>query len=88
MMQGHMSRNDPLYPVRKAKQSISALSQFLPRKGMLAYLIYMAERLAFCYALLKETGSIYLHCDPGASHYLKMIMDDILSTENFRNEIV
>lgn len=85
---GHMSRNDPLYPVRKAKQSMSALSQFLPRKGMLAYLTYMAERLAFCHALLKETGSIYLHCDPTASHYLKMVMDDIFGAENFRNEIV
>ena len=75
MTQGYISRNDPLYPVHKAKKSIHALSQFLPRKGMLAYLTYMAERLAFCHALLKETGSICLHCDSGTSHYLKMIME-------------
>ena len=86
--QGHMSRHHPLFPVRHAKKSISALNQFLPQKGMLSYLTYMAERLAFCHALLKETGSIYLHCDPTASHYLKMVMDDIFGAPNFRNEIV
>ena len=55
---------------------------------MLAYLAYMAERLALLRMMLKETGSIYLHCDPHASHYLKMVMDDIFGAENFRNQIV
>ncbi len=56
--------------------------------GMLAYLSYMAERLAEMQRLLKPTGSIYLHCDPTASHYLKTVMDEIFGTKNFRNEIV
>ena len=56
--------------------------------GMLAYLSYMAERLAEMQRLLKPTGSIYLHCDPTASHYLKIIMDEIFEVRNFRNEIL
>ena len=55
---------------------------------MLAYITYMAERLAFCRELLKETGSIYLHCDPTASHSLKLVMDAIFGAKNFRNQIV
>ena len=71
-----------------ARQSMRGLREFIPETGMLAYLAYMAERLALLRVMLKETGSIYLHCDPYASHYLKMIMDDIFGQENFRNEIV
>ena len=56
--------------------------------GMLAYLSYMAERLAEMHRLLKPTGSIYLHCDPTASHYLKIVMDEIFGKVNFRNEVV
>ena len=56
--------------------------------GMLGYLIYMAERLIEMERLLKSTGAIYLHCDPTASHYLKMIMDNIFGAKNFRNEII
>ncbi len=55
---------------------------------MLAYLTYMAERLEECYRLLKPTGSIYLHCDTTASHYLKLLMDAIFAHQNFRSEIV
>lgn len=55
---------------------------------MLSYLSYMAERIADMHRLLKDTGSIYLHCDPTASHYLKIIMDEVFGKENFRNEIV
>ena len=54
---------------------------------MMSYLSYMAERLAAMERLLKPTGSIYLHCDPTASHYLKVIMDDVFGAKNFRNEI-
>ena len=57
-------------------------------KGMQAYLTMMAMRLIEMKRILKETGSIYLHCDPTASHYLKMLMDGIFGKENFRNEIV
>jgi len=53
-----------------------------------AYLYYMMVRLRLCKRVLKPTGSIYLHCDWRASHYLKMIMDEIFGVANFRNEIV
>ena len=52
------------------------------------YLAYMAIRLIECYRVLKETGSIYLHCDPTMSHYLKLLMDCIFGEKNFRNELV
>ena len=56
-------------------------------KKMLVYLVYMTERLVLMKKVLKETGSIYFHCDPTASHYVKIIMDGIFGRENFRNEI-
>ena len=52
------------------------------------YLAYMAIRLIECHRILKETGSIYLHCDPTMSHYLKILLDCIFGEKNFRNEIV
>ena len=52
------------------------------------YLTFMRQRLIIMRRLLKETGSIYLHCDPTASHYLKIMMDEIFGIKNFRNEIV
>ena len=57
-------------------------------KGMQSYLTMMAVRLLEMRRVLKETGSIYLHCDPTASHYLKALMDAILGHANFRNEII
>ena len=57
-------------------------------KGMKAYLIYMAVRLLELRRVLAPTGSIYLHCDPTASHYLKTLMDSIFGRNQFRNEIV
>ena len=72
-----------------AHRSIRALDAFFSDgSGMLSYLSYMAQRLAEMPRLLKDTGSIYLHCDPTASHYLKMIMDDVFGAKNFRNEII
>ena len=53
----------------------------------LAYLSYMANRLLECHRVLKDTGSIYLHCDPTMSHYLKVVMDGIFGGKNFKNEI-
>ncbi len=70
-----------------ARKSIRGIRECIGETGMLAYCAYMAERLALLKQMLKETGSIYLHCDPTASHYLKMIMDDIFGAKNFRNEI-
>ena len=56
--------------------------------GMAAYLSYMTERLIWMKKLLKPTGSIYLHCDPTASHYIKIVMDAIFGHKHFQNEIV
>ena len=56
--------------------------------GMKSYLIMMAVRLLEMHRLLKPTGSLYLHCDPTASHYLKMLLDAVFERKNFRNEIV
>ena len=56
--------------------------------GIQSYLTMMAVRLLEMHRVLKPTGSIYLHCDPTASHYLKQLMDAIFGRENFRNEIV
>ena len=53
-----------------------------------AYLINMAERLILMRNALKPTGSLYLHCDPTASHYLKAMLDLIFGKNNFRNEII
>lgn len=55
---------------------------------LLAYLSYMTERLLPLRSIVKPTGSIYLHCDPTASHYIKAMMDGIFGHENFRNEII
>ena len=57
-------------------------------KAMKSYLIMMAVRLLEMRRLLKDTSSIYLHCDPIASHYLKQVVDAIFGHENFRNEII
>ena len=70
------------------KDMISAFRQFIGRNAMMAYLVMMAPRLVELRRVLKSTGSIYLHCDPTASHYLKTMMDAVFGKENFRNEIV
>ena len=57
-------------------------------KGMKSYLIMMGVRLVEMRRVLKETGSIYLHCDPTASHYLKLLMDAVFTVGNFRNEVI
>ena len=57
-------------------------------KAMKAYLTYMAQRIIEMHRILKDTGSLYLHCDPTASHYLKAVLDEIFGKDNFRNEIV
>jgi site-specific DNA-methyltransferase (adenine-specific) len=67
------------------KAWINALRNTQPH--LLAYLVYMSVRLLEMRRILKPTGSIYLHCDPVASHYIKVIMDGIFGHSNFRNEI-
>ena len=57
-------------------------------KAMMAYLTYMSQRMIEMHRILKETGSIYLHCDQAASHYLKILLDSIFGKKNFVNEII
>ena len=71
-----------------AHKAITGLRIVLGEGGMLAYLSYMAERLAEMPRVLKPAGSIYLHCDSTASHGLKLVMDTIFGARNFRNEII
>jgi len=72
----------------KITDMIQFLHAYLGRNDMMAYLVMMTIRLKELHRVLKPTGSIYLHCDPTASHYLKMILDLIFSPKNFRNEII
>lgn len=65
-----------------------ALRRFLAESDMMAYLTMMASRLIELRRVLKNTGSLYLHCDPTASHYLKIVLDGIFGARNFRNEII
>jgi len=69
-------------------QVLLSFRAFLGPSDMLAYLVMMAPRLVELQRVMKESGSIYLHCDPTASHYLKLLMDAVFGPENFRNEIV
>jgi DNA modification methylase len=71
----------------KVADCLQAFRTFLGPCDMLAYLVMMAPRLAELRRVIKPTGSIYLHCDPTASHYLKMLMDAVFSPINYRNEI-
>ena len=72
----------------KASIAMQSFRQFLGDNNMLAYLSMMAPRLLELRRVLKSTGSIYLHCDPTASHYLKMLMDAVFEAGNFGNEII
>ena len=79
---GEIKHEHPgLYALLDATRSIHGDS-------MMSYLIYMAIRIMEMKRLLKPTGSIYLHCDHTASHYLKLLMDAVFGTKNFRNEVV
>ena len=76
----------------KINESISrlmfALEGLIGHNDVLAYLTMMAIRLIELKRVLKSNGSIYLHCDPSASHYLKIVMDAIFGKEHFQNEII
>lgn len=70
------------------RTAIQAMMTLIDRNEMMAYLVMMTARLVELHRVLKSTGSLYLHCDPTASHYLKIILDAIFGVENFRNEII
>jgi DNA modification methylase len=72
----------------RVADALRSFRAFLNGSDMLAYLAMMAPRLIELRRVLKETGSIYLHCDPTASHYLKILMDAVFGPQSFRNEIV
>ena len=68
-----------------AAEMLRAMRFFLKENDLMAYLAMMAIRLVELHRVLKPTGSIYLHCDPTASHYLKLVMDAIFEARNFRD---
>jgi len=72
----------------KFASMIQFLHAHLGRNDMMAYLVMMAIRLRELHRVLKPTGSLYIHCDPTASHYLKIVLDETFEPFNFRNEIV
>lgn len=69
-------------------EMLRSLRAYLKENDLMAYLTMMTIRLLELHRVLKSTGSIFLHCDPAASHYLKVILDGIFGVENFRNEII
>ena len=71
-----------------AAKMLDAMVGFLGKNALTAYLAMMAVRLVELHRVLKPTGSLYLHCDPTASHYLKILLDAVFGARNFRNEIV
>ena len=87
---------EELVNVRPSKTKINAdvvnlmqaLEKLVGHNDVLAYLTMMTIRLIELRRVLNKTGSIYLHCDPTASHYLKVVMDTIFGKENFQNEII
>jgi site-specific DNA-methyltransferase (adenine-specific) len=72
----------------KVSDVMQAFRTFLGQNDMMAYLVMMAPRLVELRRVLKPTGSLYLHCDPTASHYLKLLLDAVFGPVNYRNEIV
>ena len=67
---------------------LQAMRSFLGQNDMMAYLTMMAQRMIELHRVLKPTGSIYLHCDPTASHYLKLMLDAVFGARNFRRELI
>jgi site-specific DNA-methyltransferase (adenine-specific) len=72
----------------RVSDAMRAFHTFLGGSDMMAYLAMMAPRLIELHRVLKATGSIYLHCDPTASHYLKMLMDAVFGPTCFRSEVI
>ncbi len=70
------------------KTMMNAMHSAIGENPLMAYLAMMAVRLVELHRVLRDTGSLYLHCDPTASHYLKLVLDAVFGAENFRNEII
>jgi site-specific DNA-methyltransferase (adenine-specific) len=86
-MEAEITYHDTVRMGGKLADLLQSYRAFLGQNDMMAYLVMMAPRLAELHRVLKPTGSVYLHCDPTASHYLKLLMDSIFGPENFRSEI-
>lgn len=71
-----------------AADMLRAMRSFLGENDVMAYLTMMAVRLLELHRVLKPTGSLYLHCDPTAGHYLKVLLDSVFGATQFRNEII
>jgi adenine specific DNA methylase Mod len=69
-------------------EMLRAFRSFLKENDMMAYLTMMAARLLELHRVLKDTGSLFLHCDPSASHYLKLLLDGVFGPERFQNEVI
>ena len=87
---GEILTNETNRFTSQTQQLISGLKSVLGKSSLTAYLISMTLRITEIYRVLKPTGSFYLHCDPTASHYLKLIMDSVFCSQggNFLNEII
>ncbi|MFQ5861029.1 MAG: DNA-methyltransferase [Dehalococcoidia bacterium] len=72
----------------RVAELIGALRRGLGENDVMAYLVMMTARLVELYRVLREDGSIYLHCDPAASHYLKVVLDQVFGPQHFRREII
>ena len=75
-------------PNTAVAEMMRAFRAFLRENDVMAYLTMMANRLLELHRILKPTGSLYLHCDPTASHYLRIVLDGVFGTEMFLNEII
>jgi len=75
------------YPL-ELKDMMNAFREFMGTTNLMAYLTMMAIRLVELRRVLKKTGSLYLHCDPTAGHYLKIVLDQVFGIKNFRNEVI
>jgi len=74
-------------PNTNVAEMVQALRRFLGENDMMAYLVMMCNRLLELHRILNHKGSLYLHCDPTASHYLKIVLDGVFGKENYRTEI-
>ena len=84
------ARKEEFEDLRKWKPDLFTICRMAGRmhsRGLQGYLVFMATRFIECHRLLKETGSMYLHCDHSANAYLRMLMDGIFGQDNMLNEI-
>ncbi len=84
----HLRRNLREFLSKQVSDLVGSLVSILGTNSTTAYVVEMAPRLAELHRVLKRNGSLYIHCDPAASHYLRIVLDHIFGPENFRNEVI